>query len=277
MAKQKGLHKLAGKVDDQSYYYSKNGGYQSRKINPGIGERVKSAPEYANTRLNNAEFGAAGACAGAMIREVNKRWRYILISNATGLMVKEIKALMEQDTTSPWGQRVIQLANMPSVQEKYNQFSKNQMLESIVNFLDSSFEYDETTHELSIGGEAAIDLSLGQPNLDYLHSIKATGFRCSVYVFGCSAPTFVPLAHKYLPAVSSISAFASSEVEEATISSVVISSDASMVSIPPINTQVAFGGVLVIFEPLRKVGTSVAVLQQHCSAYWKAVKTATNG
>lgn len=270
MAKQKGLHKLAGKVDEQSYYYSKNGGYQSRKINPGIGERVKTDPAYYNTRLNNAEFGAAGACAGAMIREVSKRWRYILDSIATGKMVKELKALMELDTTSPWGQRVIQLADMAGVQEKYNQFSKNEMFEEIVNHISSKVKYNSTTNKLINSDSLIIDASF----LERLQAIGATGFRVSINVFTVSAPTFIEVAHKYAPSIATLSNVSTTESRDVEVGDDVIDVFDVTVSSVPQNSALVFGGVLVIFEPLRKVGTTYATLQQHCSAYWTAVESA---
>lgn len=271
MAKQKGLHKLAGKVDEQSYYYSKNGGYQSRKINPGIGERVKTAPEYQNTRLNNAEFGAAGACAGAMIREVSKRWRYILDSIATGKMVKELKALMEQDTTSPWGQRVIQLADMSAVQEKYNQFSKNEMFEEVVDFVQNLLTYNSTTKTLASSDPLSVDQSL----LDRLQSIGATGLRITLNVLTVSAPNFIAAAHKYAPSVATIYNVSTNEYPNLQLGEDIITDFSTTVPSVPQNSALAFGGVLVIVEPLRKVGSTNATLQEHCSAYWTAVESAS--
>lgn len=267
MAKQKGLHKLAGKVDEQSYYYSKNGGYQSRKINPGIGERVKTDPAYHNTRLNNAEFGAAGACAGAMIREVSKRWRYILDSIATGKMVKEIKALMEQDTTSPWGQRVVQLTHMSSVQEKYNQFSKNQMPEDVVDFLQTKVSYNGSTHKLVLNDSLDISDSLS----DFLASINATGVRASLYVLNVVNPSFNSLTHRYNPIDASILLMVSSTSSSISVGTTILGDDEYDLAAAPTNTQTMYSGVLVVFEPIRTIGSTNNVLQQYCSAFWKEI------
>lgn len=270
MAKQKGLHKLAGKVDEQSYYYSKNGGYQSRKINPGIGERVKSAPEYANTRLNNAEFGAAGACAGAMIREVTKRWRFILDSIATGKMVKVIKDLMTQDSSNPWGERAVALADMPKVQEAYTRLSKNQMPERIVIGMASDFSFDASSNEIVISH----DLTLGTELSDYLASIGADTFNLKAYVLSVKSPEYSALTKKYLPISANLAQFAefnppSNSPTEKIWEAVEIETSQS-----PLSTQSFISGVLLIFEPYRVVGGNTYVLQQHCAAIWKTISAA---
>lgn len=274
MAKQKGLHKLAGKVDEQSYYYSKNGGYQSRKINPGIGERVKNDPAYSNTRLNNAEFGAAGACAGAMIREVSKRWRYILNSIATGLMVKEIKSLMELDTTSPWGQRTVKQTDMPTIQEKYNQFSKNQMPELIVAFVENHCTYNASTHKVVFGDADVTDLELNEDFVNYLESIGARGVQVSIYSFATIAPQFDSMSRRYLPTASSLEFLISGNASDPEGGDVLISGTSVDCQVSPINSATAISGLLVICEPLKIVGNDSYVLQQHCSAYWKSIQAA---
>lgn len=274
MAKQKGLHKLAGKVDEQSYYYSKNGGYQSRKINPGIGERVKTAPEYQNTRRNNKEFGAAGACAGAMIREVTKRWRYILDSIATGKMVKEIKALMEQDTTGAWGQRIVKLADMPVLQDMYNQFSKNQMPELISDYVATYSTYNASTHKVNLGGSDNQDAELNTDIVNQLESIGASGVKVSIYSFATIAPQFDAASQRYLPVGSSLELIYENEVTDVQVGTILISGDSVDCQVSPINSATAISGLLVIFEPLKVVGGSSYVLQQHCSAYWKSIQAA---
>lgn len=275
MAKQKGLHKLAGKVDEQSYYYSKNGGYQSRKINPGIGERVKSAPEYFNTRLNNAEFGAAGACAGAMIREVTKRWRYILDSIATGKMVKKIKALMEQDTTSPWGQRVVALADMPSVQDAYTRFSKNQMYENIVSWFLSETVYDSTSSKIKFGNLDQVDLLCGSELANELSSIGATGIRISTYALSVKAPEFSQLTHGYLPSGASIEPIISTDSMSVESTDEIFYGGVHALTIPVKNTISFIAGLLVVVEPLKEIASQKYVLQQHCSALWFSVPSGT--
>lgn len=268
MAKQSSIFKLRGKADGQSFYYSKNGEYLTRKINPGMSSRVKTAEEYANTRLNNAEFGAAGACAGAMVKAVSSRWRYILNSIATGMLVKGIKKAIGNDTTHPWGTRGVLLADMPAIQALYNQFSKNEMPQQIVDFVNAKITSAGNGNALTISD----DLEMNAETVEYLTSRGATGFILDVYCFGVSAPSYNAAAEEYAPVFPVIARFDGSAGAA--------QEDALMLgghvypSIPAVqNVDSAFGGVLVIFKPTKKVSDKAHVLQQHCSAYWHSVAT----
>lgn len=89
MAKQLGIHQIRGKVGERSYYKTK--GVEagiSRSINQGLSARVKSAAEYANTRLNNAEFKNANAIAAAAFRSVSGRHRGMMVNFAVADMTK---------------------------------------------------------------------------------------------------------------------------------------------------------------------------------------------
>ena len=60
MALQTGNIKIKGKLNGQSYFYSRDGGYQLRELNPTISTRVKTEDGYLNTRLFAREFGSCG-------------------------------------------------------------------------------------------------------------------------------------------------------------------------------------------------------------------------
>ena len=89
MAKQSGIHQLRGKVGEMSYYRTKgvNDGVV-RRINQGMSQRVKMGDEYANTRLNNAEFKNANAIATAAFNSVNSRKRGMMRNFAVAEMTK---------------------------------------------------------------------------------------------------------------------------------------------------------------------------------------------
>lgn len=268
MAKQSSLFKLRGKADGQSFYYSKNGEYLTRKINPGMSSRVKTAEEYANTRLNNAEFGGAGNLAGTMIRTVSKRWRYILNSIATGMLVKGIKEAMMNDNTHDWGKRSVLLADMPAIQDLYNRFSKNEMPQEIVDFVKA--------HITSAGNGGALtvddDLELtGDLNAHYA-ALGADKVKCTLFCFGVSAPAVGADGEKYAPALPVFSQIASETPRVG--EGVALISNESYANIPAVqNVAAAFGGVLVIVEPIKTINSVDYVLQQHCSAYWHSVAT----
>lgn len=106
MAKQLGIHQIRGKVGGRSYYKTK--GVEegiSRSINPGMSARVKNGDEYANTRLNNAEFGNANKIATASFNSVNTRKRGMMRNFAISAMTKAALEDIKQGT-GVWGARV---------------------------------------------------------------------------------------------------------------------------------------------------------------------------
>lgn len=267
MAKQKGLQKIAGRVDDQSFYYSKNGGYQMRKINPGMSSRVKTAKEYANTRLNNAEFGGSGSVAGAIVRGISQRWRFILSPIATGTLVKAIKKAMLNDTTSAWGQRTVKVADMPLIQEKLTALSKNALPEEVASFVRNEFIYDSSEEKISTG--SGVDLS--DESKAELKAQGANGVAFKVYGYNVTAPTPAADGETYEAAsyVLAPIAAAGGDVDFSAVSpEKAIKAVASSFELSIVNEATHFGGVLVIALPYRKIGSNKYTLQELCSCVW---------
>lgn len=106
MAKQSGIHQIKGKIGEMSYYKTK--GVTAgiiRSINQGLSERVKTGDEYANTRLNNAEFKNANAIATAAFNSVNTRKRGMMRTFAVANMTKRALEDIKQGTQK-WGVRM---------------------------------------------------------------------------------------------------------------------------------------------------------------------------
>ncbi|MBR3163692.1 hypothetical protein IKF15_00075 [Candidatus Saccharibacteria bacterium] len=273
MAKQSGIHGIRGKINGVSYYSSKNGGQLIRKINEGMSSRVKTAKEYANTRLNNAEFGAAGSLAGAIVRPISQRWRFILDSIATGKLVKAIKAAMMQDTASPWGERVVPLTEMAHLQEVFNGFSKNEMPQEIVDVLQKGVTYKASDNTLNFGQTGIMSDDLAQQLLDK----GATHFNTKVFAFNVSKPYIGADGKTYVPAESLMVDISTTfGVDHGDIAQKDDFFDASELSNSPavLNEEAHLGGVLVVFLPERKVGNEYYTLQELCSAYWCPAKAA---
>lgn len=273
MAKQSGIHGIRGKINGVSYYSSKNGGQLIRKINEGMSSRVKTAKEYANTRLNNAEFGAAGSLAGAIVRPISQRWRFILDSIATGKLVKAIKAAMMQDTASPWGERVVPLTEMAHLQDVFNGFSKNEMPQEVVNALASNLSFNATTKDLTLGVDAFMTADSAQQLTDK----GATHFTAKVFAFNVSKPYIGADGKSYVPANSlMVNLDATFGTDHAAIAeeTTILIGDTVANSIAVLNEESHLGGVLVVFLPERKVGNEYYTLQELCSAYWCPAKAA---
>lgn len=273
MAKQSSLHGIRGKINGFSYYSSKNGGQLMRKINVGMSDRVKNGKEYANTRLNNAEFGAAGSLAGAIVRPISQRWRFILDSIATGKLVKAIKAAMMQDTASPWGERVVPLTEMAHLQDVFNGFSKNEMPQEVVTTLKSGFIYTATTHTIALSG----DTTISAETIQQLTDKGATHFTTKVFVFNVRKPYIGADGKTYVPSEALFADMSENfgDVNVALEENASILVGGSLQNAPSVlNEETHLGGILVVFLPVRKVGNEYYTLQELCSAYWCPAKAA---
>lgn len=274
MAKQRGLAKFAGKIDDQSFYYSKNGGYQSRKINPGMSARVKTAAEYENTRKNNSEFGGSGACAGAIVRGISQRYRFILTPVATGMLVKALKKVMVADTTSPWGARKVLLADMPAVQDVLNQMSKNNIPDEVKSAIMTCMTWDAANEMVNStdGPELSTEL------VEELKAKGADGVVINLYSYQVDAPQPEADGKGYaIPVVRSIRLSDIENEVDFTIDTTgtLLSAANVKTNIAPTNAAEHFGGILAILLPYKKVSGKKYTLQELCSACWVAVSEQT--
>lgn len=106
MAKQVGLFNLRGKIENKSFY--KTAGVPEtviRGIPEGLSARVKTADEYANTRLNNAEFKQANGIATFGFNAVPNRKASMMRRFAIAEMTKKALEYIK-DGSGQWGQRL---------------------------------------------------------------------------------------------------------------------------------------------------------------------------
>lgn len=104
MAKQKGIFKVEGTLDDVTFYKSRDG-YLVREKGGVSAERIASDPAFIRTRENQAEFGRAGK-AGKTLRAA---FRVLLQNAADARMVsrlhREMMKVVKADAISARGQR----------------------------------------------------------------------------------------------------------------------------------------------------------------------------
>lgn len=106
MAKQVGLFGLRGKIENKSFY--KTAGVSDtviRQIPEGLSARVKTADEYANTRLNNAEFKNANGIAAFLYNAVPNRKSSMMRRFAIAEMTKKGLEFIK-DGSGNWGNRI---------------------------------------------------------------------------------------------------------------------------------------------------------------------------
>ena len=264
MAKQSGLHKIRGKVGEHSYYKSKVGGYQIRAINSGMSARVRTAPEFANTRLNNAEFGMLGNFAGKLISPIVSRWRFILNPIAVGDLVKMFKPLLALDSTHPWGERILGLTAFPTIQGMWNDLSKNSVPDFMRSYFENDVTYNVTNQQVSYAS-----LKSTMEYEQQMMNAGATGVQIYCFIWGVRAPTFTNGA--YQKAVSVLIPVNNDAYECAFTGSgdhSIITAQTKSTIVPPVNDTTHVAGHLAVIMPYRQVGSVINTLQQYCSACW---------
>lgn len=256
MAKQVGIHQLRGKVGQMKYYGMKGvEGGLVQSINEGMSERVKTDAAYANTRLNNAEFGAAGSTAGAIIRSLSQKWRYLLVPFATGKAAKDVRSLMMLDGTGKWGQRGLKGTDWQKVlAEAISQYSKN----PVEDYSGLSFKAFFDSEDGMLIGVSGNDTF----NNEKLASLGIDGV--SVIVLGgvINASAFDASALKYAPALSDLKVIASDDIDFG--DSFESSDNISSIKVTAQADNKLYGGV-VIFLPYKTVNGSQYIMQEHCS------------
>lgn len=256
MAKGQSTFRQLGKIDGRKYYQVKGvDGIVSQSINQGMSNRVKNDAAYANTRLNNAEFGGAGSTAGAITRALTQKWRYLLVPFATGKIAKDVRAIMMQDSTGKWGQRGLTGTTWQALlADKVSAYSKN----SVADYtnLAISAKFNPTTG-LSVSGAISNEL----------HNEK-------LEMFGCTGVRFIALAgvvetssyntnsEKYDAASTSFKVGEAVDVDfgsEATIGTTV----AEIKDIAQVPKKL-YCGILVML-PYKIVNGEKYIMQEHCS------------
>lgn len=166
MAKQSGLHQIKGKVEGYSYY--RQSGVKDglmRRINEGLSSRVKTSEEFANTRLNNSEFGNAADVAKVLASVIVPKFRPMFLNFSQAKLTKSLLALIKQ-ATGDWGQRALAVTDVQAICDGVNLLAKNDFFaycESLVAHAGDNLD------------EAALDIEFSDDNATILASYGADG------------------------------------------------------------------------------------------------------
>ena len=185
MAKQSGLHQIRGKVGEHSYY--KQTGVSSgliRSINQGLSARVKHDEAYANTRLNNQEFGAAANTAALLGQCVTPKFRPMILPFSQSKMAKEILKVAREHTAN-WGQRVVTSEDTAKLCDILSAISKRDPAEFV------SLHVNRVS---ATSAEAGGEISAAQATL--LASLGITDFTVTFAQFDVATGQWVPLAQE---------------------------------------------------------------------------------
>lgn len=254
MAKQSGLHQIKGKVGEHSYYQQTGvvGGLV-RRINQGLSEKVKTAEAFANTRLNNAEFGQAGRISSVLGMFISPKFRPMLLPFSQSKMAKIVLESIKTDSAS-WGQRNLTTSTIPQVCcQALNSVSKN-------NFHNYglSMSINDETSTLNILGRSEFR--------NKMLSIGASG--CDFRVVACSPwiGTFVPGNNAYA------NSYARGLNFDSTYSNLLIDYELDLQyqfrSAPPQGWPAIYGNFFVIIVlPFKTLNGVNHYLQEHCTFY----------
>lgn len=264
MAKGQSTFRQLGKIDGRKYYQIKGvDGIVSQSINQGMSNRVKNDAAYANTRLNNAEFGGAGSTAGAITRALSQKWRYLLVPFATGKLAKDVRSIMMQDATGKWGQRgLIGTAWQSVLAEKVSTYSKNAVSDYSGLKLDCVFN--------SVSG-LQVNYELANVHNEIVEAAGADGINLVLIGGKIDASAFDTASKHYTPAVSDLQIAPLAGGEWGDTDSDGVSFEDFKASAQADNTM--FCGIVVIL-PYKTVNGTEYIMQEHCSFKMIAAHTA---
>ena len=104
MARQTGLIKIKGTLDNFNFYKTKDGDLARMKTSVDA-DRIKNDPAYIRTRENNAEFGNS-ASAGKLLRDTIRPMSLNASDGrVTSRMMKIMTQIKNMDATSVRGER----------------------------------------------------------------------------------------------------------------------------------------------------------------------------
>lgn len=271
MAKQKSIFKIKGVVDGQSFFYSKLGGYQLRKINPNMSDRVKTEPAFENTRLAAQEFKGAASTASAIVRGVTSRWRFFSTPKLVGDLTKYIIAQNPVDTSHPWGQRTLTQNVMANVQNYYNSRQKVQMPSFIQDYFDRNVTYVPSTDHLNL----SVALTMSIDDQKQLMLKGATHLLVEIWAYEVVFSHYDAILKQWIPALSRLSsmrAMSSTLSLKENEDLIIFPVATPVIEFNPMNQTDRMSGVLITYMPLKRVEGTYHTLQRLCSVYWKSLQ-----
>lgn len=134
MARQNGLIKIKGTLDNVNFYKTKDGDLARMKTSVDAA-RIKNDPAFVRTRENNQEFGMA-ASSGKLVRDAFRPMTMLAADGrVTARLTKLMSDIRKLDTTSARGERTVATAIAdPLAKEKLKgfNFNKEAILKSIL-------------------------------------------------------------------------------------------------------------------------------------------------
>lgn len=260
MAKQSGLHQIKGKVGEFSYY--KQTGVQGgivRSINQGMSARVKNDEGYANTRLNNVEFGGACNVASNLGKMVTPKFRPMILPFSQSKMAKAVLELAKS-AGGNWGERAVgadsytQLAAILSAQSKRD-FTEFVSIDQTFDTTDKTILTDVTIS----ANQATLLANLGINKV----VIKAEVFHLETGKFDAETGRIRNcIMQSRISQESTYPIVAGQETVDSLLDNVQLR--AGFTPLPPTGYNAEYIAVYIIM-PVRTVNSVDHILQEYCS------------
>lgn len=256
MAKQSGLHQIRGKVGEHSYY--RQTGVSSgliRSINQGMSARVKTGEEYANTRLNNSEFGAACNAAGLLGQLIVPKFRPMVLPFSQSKLAKELLRLSRQNSDD-WGQRTLAANQVSQICDALNATSKR-------NF--DEFFGAEVSRTSATEGSVTVSYTTDQATLMSSLGIDVVTVYARVYDVATGKWNNVvkEMASGYFNTTDVVTPVNADEIVPGVAATV--SEDFTTDQFIPSPNHAGMQILVLIALPSRTINSSSYVLQEYCS------------
>jgi len=181
MAKQAGIIKLKGTIEDISFYKSADG-HLARKKGGVDKDKILNDPAFARTRENNSEFGRAGQ-GGKLIRSA---FRSLLQNAKDRLVVSRLTtvllAIIKTDSFNKRGQRNIDEGNI-GLLEGFDFNIRGKLSTTFFGLFTSAFDrvagdatisvesFSATERIVAPAGTTHYKLAMGAAELDFVNKI----------------------------------------------------------------------------------------------------------
>lgn len=248
MAKQSGLHQIKGKVGEYSYY--KQTGVQGgliRGINQGLSARVKTGAEYANTRLNNDEFGQACRVASKLISYITPKYRPMILPFSQAKLAKDLLQIIKESAGN-WGERNISDTDGAKVAPFVSALAKNNFEEYGISLLSEDGVIKVSVDDI---------LSVSK-----LQAIGADGYLVRVVLTNTWIGKYLQSGKAYV----TTSAHSNMEEETVTPGETVGLGSLDYPAGPTLPTlQDACKNVFIVVMPYRIINNTNYILQESCT------------
>lgn len=254
MAKQSGLHQIKGKVGGFSYY--RQSGVQNgllRRINEAMSGRVKTGDEFANTRLNNAEFASAADVAKLMGQMISPKFRPMVLPFSQSKLTKDIYGLAKL-VEGDWGKRSIVESQIDQVVESLNKLAKNDFISM----------YGLPTVVYKAAGTDTVSLTLTDDVIANLRGLGIDGIDVSFRSFNLMVGQYSEVVGKILRSALGRTAITKDDIDFA--GSPTSSNDLAYDPVTPSGYE-GLNIYVVVALPYRTINGVKNTLQEYCSFY----------